>query len=188
MTGYNGYSKSNNAINAERRGLVTATALGKQLGVSSIAIATCLDPAEWHHTSKEYNCTDYYRWDTDDMADDDIDPAELVAKMKAFDRERSSTRHRIGVTVTYSEWHGRGQSKKREELTLENCVTVERGSTTTVHYIDWRNDVVAMKKKTNGNWITFRGGEEVTEADSKAALTRMKRRASARRRKLTHAS
>lgn len=60
MAGYNGYSKSNNAIDAEKRGLFPASRLARELGVKTAAIQALIDAEEWHHTSKKYNETNYY--------------------------------------------------------------------------------------------------------------------------------
>jgi len=65
MAGYLGYSKSMNAVSAEADGLMTATEFAKWLkpyikGVTSKDVAFILTPAEWHHTSKFYNRTNYY--------------------------------------------------------------------------------------------------------------------------------
>jgi len=60
MVGYRGYSKSNNAIEAESCGKMTASVLSKILKCSSMAIKAILAPEEWHHTSSHYNRTNYY--------------------------------------------------------------------------------------------------------------------------------
>lgn len=67
MAGYNGYSKSNNAIDAESRGLMTATSMSKYLnkkgilkGIKSKDISSVCDLSEWHHTGKYYQQTNYY--------------------------------------------------------------------------------------------------------------------------------
>lgn len=60
MSGYDGYSKSNNAIRAEDEGKMTATSLAKVLRCSSAAVKAILSPTEWHHTSNRYNRTNYY--------------------------------------------------------------------------------------------------------------------------------
>lgn len=73
MAGYAGYSKSNNAVAAEREGKMVATKFAawvkrwkRYRGCTARDVAAALSPCEWHHTSKRYNCTDYY------------DPCELV--------------------------------------------------------------------------------------------------------------
>jgi hypothetical protein len=58
--GYNGYSKSNRAIQAEREGKYPASVLAKKLGIKTSAIRMFLCPCEWHHTSKFYNKVNYY--------------------------------------------------------------------------------------------------------------------------------
>ena len=71
MAGYYGYSKSNNAIDAEERGLVVASKITKawlQAHGITETVKTVkymiskgfLSATEWNHTSKFYNETDYY--------------------------------------------------------------------------------------------------------------------------------
>ena len=57
---YNGYSKSNRAIQAENEGKFPASVLAKKLKVKTDAIRGLMEPCEWHHTSKFYNITNYY--------------------------------------------------------------------------------------------------------------------------------
>ena len=52
MAGYQNYSKSNNAIEAEQNGLYPRTVLAARIGVSAQAIRAILTPCEWHHVSK----------------------------------------------------------------------------------------------------------------------------------------
>jgi hypothetical protein len=60
MAGYDGYSKSNNALAAEAEGKYPASVLARKLGVTVAAVREHLSPCETHHTSKNYNMTDYY--------------------------------------------------------------------------------------------------------------------------------
>ena len=67
MAGNNGYSKSNNAIEAESNGLypisIAVKMVAKQAGCTQKEARNALEtnkPAEWHHTSKHNNCTEYY--------------------------------------------------------------------------------------------------------------------------------
>jgi hypothetical protein len=68
MTGYYGYSKSNNAVFAENQGKMNATNFAKWLrkispfwkGVTSKFVSTYIPSCEWHHTSMHYNITNYY--------------------------------------------------------------------------------------------------------------------------------
>jgi hypothetical protein len=67
MSGYNGYSKSNNAVDAEIDGRypmthakrIVAEECGITQKLASIILKACWD-GEYHHTSKHYNSTDYY--------------------------------------------------------------------------------------------------------------------------------
>lgn len=70
MAGYSGYSKSNNAVTAEREGRFpisraapkvakAASVTRKKAREALLAVGAC----ESHHTSKFYNLTDYYEVD-----------------------------------------------------------------------------------------------------------------------------
>ena len=67
MAGYDGYSKSNNALGAESRGIypltqaikVVANATASTLKAARAALKA-VGSSEWHHTSKMYNETQYY--------------------------------------------------------------------------------------------------------------------------------
>ena len=67
MAGYDGYSKSNNAVDAEECGRFPMTKakriVAKQCGITqkeAKIILTEFSADEYHHTSKFYNATDYY--------------------------------------------------------------------------------------------------------------------------------
>lgn len=67
MAGYSGYSKSNNAMAAERDGRVPATQFAafarrfrRYRHCTAADVAAVLVPGEWHHTSKFFNRTKYY--------------------------------------------------------------------------------------------------------------------------------
>jgi len=75
MSGYNGYTKSNNACHAEINGRyplthakrIVSQATGLKLKESA-AILEILHDGEWHHTSKFYNRVSYYCTKTAIMA------------------------------------------------------------------------------------------------------------------------
>lgn len=78
MAGYNGYSKSNNAVLAEMTGEMTATNFAKFLsrkygylkGCTAADIkAAKITESSWHHTSCKYNSTNYYDVELLDDAD-----------------------------------------------------------------------------------------------------------------------
>ena len=57
MAGYNGFSISNNAVAAYDDGLVPAS---KVPGVPAVLIKAHCRPTKWHHSSKNYNRTNFY--------------------------------------------------------------------------------------------------------------------------------
>lgn len=77
MAGYNWKAgKSNNAVAAENKGIVTASALAKFVkrfknykGCTAADVKKALIRAEFHHTSKFFNATDYF--DLRDLLDSD---------------------------------------------------------------------------------------------------------------------
>jgi len=65
MAGYNGYSKSNNAIRAEEEGKFPASTLAKRIkkyfkGIRAEDIRQSMITREYHHCSKRYNIVDYF--------------------------------------------------------------------------------------------------------------------------------
>jgi len=67
MAGYDGYSRSNNAIMAEDEGKYPASKFAakvkkykKYRGCTATDVKAALEPDEWHHTSCKYNRTDFY--------------------------------------------------------------------------------------------------------------------------------
>ncbi len=97
MAGYNGWSMSNNAVDAYENGEMPLSKWNKAAildaieyedlelkcsldKISTLPLAilksTFLKYTSWHHTSKFYNCTDFYSLDVDyikNLTDDDID-------------------------------------------------------------------------------------------------------------------
>lgn len=97
MAGYAGFSKSNNAVEAEQEGKYPASILAKKLKVSTEAIKELLTPCEWHHTSNHYNRTDYY-----DMEDG----LEILEKLKAYKTEKKELKKIENGKIEYIVWTG----------------------------------------------------------------------------------
>lgn len=57
MSGYHNFSMSNNAVEAYNRGLKPAS---KIKGIPSALVKHYCTPQEWHHSSLNYNRTDFY--------------------------------------------------------------------------------------------------------------------------------
>ena len=84
MAGYHCYSKSNNALDAEKEGRYPITKaapiLAKKLNWSvpkARAFLLSIGTKEWHHTSCKYNATNYY-----DISDENLD--DLKDAIKSF--------------------------------------------------------------------------------------------------------
>ena len=84
MAGYDGHSMSNNARDAYAQGKMPASKLAKKLGVATPTIRHFFDACEWHHTSKKYNQTDFYR-------------AEYLGDLSATSRVDFSVWERWGI-------------------------------------------------------------------------------------------
>jgi hypothetical protein len=89
--GYHGYSKSNNALDAEKEGRYpltkAASLLAKKLNWSvpkARAFLLSIGTKEWHHTSCKYNATDYYDISDETLEDlkDDIKSFQYTATPK----------------------------------------------------------------------------------------------------------
>ncbi|MFA5387838.1 MAG: hypothetical protein WC322_05670 [Candidatus Paceibacterota bacterium] len=124
MSGYAGFSKSNNAVDAEEAGLLTLTATAKQLKVSTEAVRSILSPSEWHHSSKYYNKVDYY-----DL--DEID-AETLAALKAY-KPAAKVSREYRADVKWIEWTGTRNHPRAIEHTAENILVTEKGQFYTFH-------------------------------------------------------
>ena len=122
MAGYSGFSKSNNAIDAEENDERNATQLAKLLHCSSHAVKNLLTPSSWHHTSKQFNKTNYYyeplltalaqKKELDDFDRADFNEEEIEEARALLAKLQSYTKNDVPVTyenchVDWIEWRGR---------------------------------------------------------------------------------
>ena len=156
MAGYDGFSKSNNAIEAEHHGLMTASAVAKLIGHGATAagVAAVLKPAEWHHTSKHYNATDYYDYaiSREDVAEEgrNVD-AEIIAASK---QEKGGAATLTGAIVAWLEWSGTRNHPVASEKTAADCtVEYKGGAFCTVTFPTGK----IMRKKLTTNGFTING-------------------------------
>ena len=87
MSGYSGYSRSNNAVAAEERGKLPITRATRMVAdlagcTQTVARAALLfrGPDEWHHTSTRFNATNYYDVDA---AVEIVEANKLSARISA---------------------------------------------------------------------------------------------------------
>lgn len=139
--GYNGYSKSNRALQAEADGKMTASVLAKRLKVSTAAVKEFLKPCEYHHTSGWFNCTDYYDEEellqfargekTAEQVEEDI--PDLLAQLCAFQAPDKSTREIVARKVSWLEWSGSRAHPKATERSAENVKVTLKGQFAVLH-------------------------------------------------------
>lgn len=128
MSGYNGFSKSNNACDAEANGRFPASECAKRLNVP-IEFVRAQGASEWHHTSKYFNCTDYYDLDairehleTDEgRAQLDAIKVELKAKKSAPETVHAP------ADVKWLEWGGTRNHPKATEMSASGATVTDRG-------------------------------------------------------------
>ncbi len=154
MAGYSNHSMSNNAVAAYSDG---RKPLSKIKGTDLVgwphtlafakwlAKTNCWQPSEWHHTSKEYNRTDFY--DPQDLLEYwiDLDAEEQQALLEGFAIASKPAVEETRVKGTYIEWQG----SRRHPVAVEREFTgTKRGN--------WIHLDGGGKKKANGNHITYR--------------------------------
>jgi|GEM_PF-4536273 len=97
MAGYNGYSKSNNAIGAENDGRFPASKIASMLKVKAGAVKELLSAVEWHHTSKFYNITMYYSLENAE---------ERIEELRAWEPPKRGETVYKNCVVRYLVWGG----------------------------------------------------------------------------------
>jgi len=137
--------KSARAVAAEEAGLLTASQLGRRFKVSAAAVEHEMVPAEWHHTSKFYNVTDYYD-------PDDVTP-ELVEKMREFDQRRKDEKKPVvyaDCTIEWTEWEGSRKHPRPVERRAEHVSVVKKGD-----WIVFDHNGRTLRKNLTGAYISL---------------------------------
>lgn len=119
--GYDGYSRSNNAVNAEEEGRYPASKAAKILGITTDTLKHFFetDHMEWHHVSKHYNKVKFY-----DVSEIE---KEITQEVLDFDKEvRRKKRENkpvklSGCEVEWIEWVGTGRNKRKVEHKEQGC-------------------------------------------------------------------
>lgn len=124
MAGYYGYSKSNNAVEAEYKGYFPATVLAKRLGVHAGAIRELLCAREWHHTSKFYNCTDYYS---------EEEAMEILEELKAWRPPKQQEKEYPNCSGQYLVWSGTRNYPRARVVRFDSCKVTEKGDWFIIH-------------------------------------------------------
>ena len=164
--GYSGYSKSNNAIEAESEGRYPASVAAKKLGVKPGAIKLYIDTDEWHHTSSMYNRTPYYdirylleykeggkeALQAEGLEESEItDIEKLYEQLKNY-KEPKKDEQVYKADVEYIVWSGTKSRPKANVKTYKNIEVREKGSFYTFVLPD--GSTVRKKISSNGTNVT----------------------------------
>lgn len=146
MSGYDGYSMSNNAVAAYIEGAVPLSGITaawvreNEIPCSAAVLKTLIAEGavwtnEYHHTSKHFNSTDFYRPDSvkkqvEVLGADRI--AEIVAAAKARRKAASRVTVHEDCRVEWLEWMGTRKRPYPEERSVDGCTVSVKGNTATI--------------------------------------------------------
>lgn len=167
MAGYSpDYSMSNNAIAAYDGGLVPAS---KIPGIPAVLVKQFCRRAEWHHTSKAFNRTDFFDPAEvratfglamhDDVAADPV----AIAALAAHKAGAGSVTH-INCRVEWIEWTGTLKRPHATERTAEGCLVTVKGQTATIALPDGK--IFTKRLTTNGFRFSSKGESSATSAEA----------------------
>ena len=128
MSGYNGWSKSNRACDAEANGRYPASVAARVLGVP-VEFVRAQGTSEWHHTSSRYNRTDYY--DVEEIREHLETPegqtelAGFVAKKAA--QKKSPGKEYKACRVEWLEWSGTRKHPRATECSDDGATVLDKG-------------------------------------------------------------
>ncbi len=173
MSGYNGFSKSNNACDAESNGRFPASIIAKKIGrgvTADFIVKYCGFAArgEFHHTSLYCNRTAYFDLEDIQAWVDGDDGDEWPADRKRFDvalsewriaRAKPTTIHE-DVVVTWLEWSGTRSHPTATTCKAEGCRIEDDGRQfVTVHLAD--GFTFRKKRQTRGFEVHTCKGDRV---------------------------
>lgn len=160
MSGYCGYSMSNNAVNAYDNGEKpfskwTKTEIIEALSdypivevlkkIPAKAVKQlCLVKTSWHHTSCKYNKTDFYS--IDDWAVSQMSKATIDLFVNAHCDAVKSQNKRFKGTLEYLEWVG----SKRHPRPIQKRLTGDIEDRGCFYYV-YVDNVLMLKKKKDSN-------------------------------------
>ena len=141
MAGYYGYSKSNNAVEAENSGRYPLGAaikiVAKTAGITqkhARELLNIIGSSEWHHTSKYYNKTQYYDVAVAVAYAKNEDDINKIQNSDARERMRSAIKGEFAERLA-------AIAKITDEISAELGVNAEL--ITNVYYRSW-DDLVTL--------------------------------------------
>jgi hypothetical protein len=158
MSGYSGFSMSNNAVEAHRRGLVTA----KDTGVPAHLVEEYCRYEEWHHTSSMYNSTPFYNreyvratFGLEKSEDYDPDP-EAIEALQSYKRNLKNSKTYDNCHVEWIEWSGTRKHPRATKMEANGCRVTVKGNTATIELPPdscWHKK--SFKKRLTANGFSF---------------------------------
>lgn len=134
MSGYNGFSKSNNAIDAENQGLLTASQVAKRIshGATAAGVKAILKSTEWHHSSKFYNQVDYYdlEMELEEAKENGIDLFTEIIKAS----KKETVKYR--ADIEWLEFSGNCKHPRVSKFSEKNIEVEEKGDWFLFHFAD----------------------------------------------------
>lgn len=126
MSGYSGFSKSNNAVAAEADGRFPASVVARRLKVPTEYVRERIGTREWHHSSKFYNCVSYY--DIAECAEwlDSEEGRSDFAEWRAAQKPRQAST-RTGCRVEWLEWVGTRNHPRAIKRNADGCTVTDKG-------------------------------------------------------------
>lgn len=139
MSGYNGFSMSNNAVSAYQCGEMplskwTKAAILAQCGsksdmLSKLTIAELRDlvlvKTSWHHTSCKYNRTDFYSIGEDALESVSEDTVNGIISRREVQKAEPADDAVVKAEITYTVWVGRYARYKKPQSVTET-VTMKK--------------------------------------------------------------
>ena len=167
MAGYHGYSKSNNAVEAEKNGRYPASKIAKITGVPTSLIKQHVPPCEWHHTSRWYNQTDYFDPEKVRTFFHSETGEKILAQHKA---EKTETTIYHDCKVKWLEWSGSKARPKCTKMEIFGATVSVKGQTATISH-----GKTSFQKRLSTNGFDF------TPDHTKAERERIKKEAKSKK-------
>lgn len=176
MSGYNGFSMSNNAVMAYDDGKMPKSKWTKKailravstidpekaewlksvkLAVLKDHVLTC---SEWHHTSSWYNETDFFEVDEDFVLE--LTPEKLIELKQETEHKAKMVNapRRYNADFKYLEWSGSRNFRKAKEIELKNVYCEEKGC---FYHVYDKDGKFLLRKKVGST------GTEVVDLEKK---------------------
>lgn len=163
--GYEGYSKSVNALEAEDEGRFPISVIGKKLKIETDTIREYFTSDEWHHVGKDYVKVDYYDLEEikSGLTDEVLKFDKELKKQKYLERKEPSVIQK-GCSVNWLDWVGIGRNKKCIEKHQKNCNVSIKNKTATISFKNDAGNKESFTKRLDTNGFSFITGEELKEA------------------------